>query len=108
MTMATAATTADEAMEAWTEALDQFELRLDQFRAVLEPDGEPPVGMWPPSGLLEYPLPEGLADRVRYLLDRARIIEAELIARRTELPPPQRPAARHRRRPSASTVYTAL
>lgn len=92
----------------WVEALDQFERRLAQFRAVLEPGGEPPTGIWPPPDLVGRPLPPELADRARSLLERSKAIEAELVARRTELPPPHRAPVRHRRRPVSSTLFTAL
>ena len=92
----------------WPEALDQFEQRLQGFLDVLQPDGEPPGGIWPPSDLIGQPLPPELADRARSLLDRARGVEAQLVARRTELPPPQRAPVRHRRRPVTSTISTAL
>ncbi|MEL6980984.1 MAG: hypothetical protein AAFO29_01025 [Actinomycetota bacterium] len=98
----------DGARAAWTEALDQFEQRLDGFRDVLRPDGEPPAGLWPPTSLIGQQLPPELAERARDLLDRARVVEAELVARRTELPPPQRAPVRHRRRPVSSTIFTAL
>ncbi len=92
----------------WVTALDEFERRLAEFRAVLEPDGVPPAGIWPPPDLVGRPLPPELADRARQLLDRSAAIEAELVARRTELPPPHRAPIRHRRRPVSSTVFTAL
>lgn len=98
----------DLAAVAWANALDQFERRLDEFRAVLSPDGQPPAGIWPPPDLIGHPLPAELADRARQLLDRARAVEGELVARRTELPPPQRAPVRHRRRPVSSTIFTAL
>ncbi len=92
----------------WVAALDEFERRLDGFHKVLEPGTEPPPGLWPPSGVAGQPFPPELADRARELLARSRSIEGDLVARRTELPPPQRPAVRHRRRPVASTIYTVL
>ncbi len=92
----------------WQEALDDFERRLAEFRSVLEPDGQPPEGMWPPADLIGTPLPAELTDRVRSLLDQAKNIEGELRRRQTELPAPQRGGMRHRRRPVSSTVYTAL
>ncbi len=93
---------------AWVAALDEFEQRLDGFNRVLAEQSEPPPGLWPPSEVLGRPLPPELADRARALLDRARLVEGELVTRRTELPPPQRAPVRHRRRPVASTLYTAL
>jgi len=92
----------------WAEALDQFEARLDAFRSVLDPDGEPPSGLWPPPDLIGSPLPLELADRARELLARARALEGELVARRTELSPLHRPTVRHRRRPIPSTFSAAL
>jgi hypothetical protein len=97
-----------EGHSLWREALDEFERRLEEFRAVLQPDGQPPPGLWPPADLIGVPLPPDLADRARRLLNRARAIEGELLARRTELPAPKRAPTRHRRRPVSSTVYTAL
>jgi hypothetical protein len=99
---------ATEAAERWGQALDEFEARLGSYRTVIEPTGTPPEGMWPPASLVGVPLPEELAGRARSLLDRARMVEGELQARRTELPPPQRPGVRHRRRPTSSTISTAL
>lgn len=93
----------DEALEAWTEALDLFEERLAGFRSALDPDGRPPDGLWPPSDLVGRPLPPELADRARHLLARAKAIEGELVARRTELPPAHKAPIRHRRRPIPST-----
>ncbi|MEM9563287.1 MAG: hypothetical protein AAGA93_11750 [Actinomycetota bacterium] len=93
---------------AWVAALDEFEQRLDGFHRVVVDQNEPPPGLWPPSDVLGRPFPPELADRARTLLDRARLVESELVARRTELPPPQRAPVRHRRRPVASTLYTAL
>ncbi len=96
------------ARRAWVEALDEFERRLAGFRAVLRPDGEPPDGVWPPPDLIGQPLPPDLAERARDLLAAARVVEGELVARRTELPAPHRAPVRHRRRPVSSTVFTAL
>lgn len=98
----------DEGRRMWAESLDEFERRLDAFRAVLQPDVAPPPGLWPPPDLVGHPLPADLADRARELLDRARVIEGELMARRTELPAPHRAPMRHRRRPTPSSVYTVL
>jgi hypothetical protein len=93
---------------AWAEALDQFEARLDAFRAVLYPDGEPPSGLWPPPDLIGSPLPLELVDRARELLAGAKALEGELVARRTELAPLHRPTIRHRRRPVSSTFSAAV
>ena len=92
----------------WVEALDEFEQRLEVFHSVLQPGGEPPPGLWPPSDLVGRPFPPELAERGRDLLARARRIEGQLVARRTELPAPQRAPVRHRRRPVSSTISTAL
>ncbi len=94
--------------DAWVQALDEFERRLDEFLAVLRPDGVPPAGIWPPPDLVGRPLPPELADRARELLGRSRTIEGQLVARRTELPAPQRAPVRHRRRPVSSTIFTTL
>ena len=98
----------DPGTARWVEALDDFERRLDGFRSVLQPGGEPPPGLWPPADLVGRPFPAELADRARALLDRAREVEGQLVARRTELPAPQRAPVRHRRRPVSSTISTAL
>lgn len=92
-------------MTDWPAALDQFEARLVEFRSVLE-DGRPAKGLWPPAELLDVPLPPELEGRARTLLAKAQELEAELVARRAELPA-RPPTVRHRRRRS-STLYTEL
>jgi hypothetical protein len=98
----------DEGRRLWADSLDEFERRIEAFRAVLQPDVAPPPGLWPPPDLVGHPLPPELAERARDLLDRAREVEAELRVRRTELPSPHRAPPRHRRRPTPSSVYTVL
>ena len=93
-------------MTDWSTALDQFEARLEEFRSVLGDDGRPAKGLWPPPDLIGVPLPPELAERAQTLLDRARELEGQLVARRAELPA-RRQTVRHRRR-STPTVYTEL
>lgn len=90
----------------WSSALDQFEARLEQFRSVLAEKGQPAKGVWPPADIVGVPLPPELADRARKLLEQARDLEGQLVARRSELPA-KRNAVRHRKRP-ASTIYAEL
>lgn len=94
-------------MQAWSDALDEYERRLDQFHAVMS-DEAPPVGLWPPAELMGVPLPPELGDRARHLLERSREIEGELLAKKAALPAP-RPAARTRRTtPSFSTISVQM
>lgn len=93
-------------MSDWDAALDQFEARLEEFRSVLSSDGQPAKGLWPPADLIGVPLPPELADRATALLAKASELEAQLVARRAELPA-RRTTVRHRPR-RTSSIYTHL
>ncbi|MGB5757913.1 MAG: hypothetical protein WBM50_13435 [Acidimicrobiales bacterium] len=88
----------------WQLALDQFEQRLDDFRSVLTEDGQPASGLWPPASVIDVPLPAEHADRARSLLERARMLEGELVARRDQLPRPRANRASRRTRPYSSVL----
>ncbi len=95
-------------MTDWPAALDQFDRRLVELRSVLEHDGRPASGTWPPADLVDEPIPTELVGRARALLAAAASLEAELVARRDELPPLRAPGVRHRRRPTRSTISAQL
>ena len=94
-------------MTGWREALDDFERRLEQCRAVLDEDAEPAPGTWPPADLTQEPIPAELVDRAQALLYASLELEEQLLARRASLPEP-RSAVRHRRPAAFSSLSTEL
>ena len=97
-----------QAVDGWTEALDQFEQRLVGFRSTLE-DGSRSVvtGMWPEAHMIGVPLPAEHAERARSLMAEAKQLEGRMITRRDELGPP-RPAGQYHRKSPVSSFVTEL
>jgi acetoin utilization deacetylase AcuC-like enzyme len=84
---------------SWEEALDRFEARLDQLRAVLERDVDPVADQWPPDDITTEPIPEELVARAQGLLAAARELERRISSTRNALQVPPPPHHHQRQRP---------
>ena len=95
-------------MTEWPEALDGFEERLDEYRAVLEDNESPNLAPWPPDDITGATIPDDLVPRARELLEAANALEKRLLAARASFQLPAHPGRWRRRDPGRPTISTEL